>query len=446
MSDAETSWRVSPGLLRVAERAKRHPDVKMLALAHHIDVPALERAYRRLRKDAAVGVDGVTVEVYGERLVENLQALRARMKAGQYRHQPIRRVNIPKDNGAARPIGISTVEDKVVQSALTKVLEAIYEQDFLDCSFGFRPGRGAHDAIRALNGVIDRGDANYIVEADIVSFFDSIDRKVLMEMLRDRIADETLMRLVGKCLHVGILDGERYLEPDEGTAQGSVLSPLLGNIYLHHVLDIWFQREVQPRLRGRSALVRYADDFVICFQREEDAEHVWNVLAARFEKYGLALHPKKTRRFSFRAPRDGDDSGGATFDFLGFTAYWRQAKNGMRRVAFRTRGARLRRAMKAVYEWCRRHRHDPIEEQHLALTRKLNGHDNYYGVNGNSHALKQLRYRAARAWRTWLDRRSQRARMNWKRFKELLRKFPLPPVRIRVQIWGPRQLNLKLQP
>jgi RNA-directed DNA polymerase len=446
MSDAETSWRVSPGLLRVAERAKRHPDVKMLALAHHIDVPALERAYRKLRKDAAVGVDGVTVEAYGERLVENLQALRARMKAGQYRHQPIRRVNIPKDNGAARPIGISTVEDKIVQSALKEVLEAIYEQDFLDCSFGFRPGRGAHDAIRALNGVIGRGEANYIVEADIVSFFDSIDRKVLTEMLRDRIADETLMRLVGKCLHVGVLDGERYLEPEEGTAQGSSLSPLLGNIYLHHVLDVWFQREVQPRLRGRSALVRYADDFVICFQHEDDAERAWNVLAARFAKYGLALHPRKTRRFSFRAPHDGDDSGGATLDFLGFTAHWRRTRTGLQRVTFRTRGARLRRAIKAVFEWCRRHRHDSIGEQHLALKRKLIGHDNYFGVNGNARALHLLRFHASRAWRTWLNRRSQRARMNWKRFNELLQRFPLPAARVRVQIWGSRQLELRLQP
>jgi group II intron reverse transcriptase/maturase len=408
----------------------------MLALAHHIDESALERVYRRLRRNAAVGVDGVTVEQYGERLVENLQALRARMKAGQYRHQPIRRVNIPKDNGASRPIGISTVEDKIVQGAVRDVLEAVYEQDFLDCSYGFRPGRSAHDAIRVLNGVIEQGSANYIVEADIVSFFDSIDRKALMEMLRGRIADETLMRLVGKCLHVGVLDGESYLEPDEGTAQGSSLSPLLGNIYLHHVLDVWFEREVQPRLRGRSALVRYADDFVLCFEREDDADRVWNVLGVRFEKFGLTLHPKKTRRFPFRAPRDGDDKGGATFDFLGFTSHWRRTQGGMQRVAFRTRGARLRRAIKAATEWCRRHRHDPVEVQHLALTRKLNGHYNYFGVNGNGHALQQLRYRVARAWRKWLDRRSQRARMNWKRFNELLRRFPLPGPRIKVQIWS----------
>src|SRR6185436_7938479 len=363
MNDATTSGHVSPELLKVAERAKRHPEQRILALAHLIDEPALERAYRSLRRDAAVGVDGVTVEQYGEKLAENLQTLRARMKAGQYRHQPIRRVNIPKENGMSRPIGVSTVEDKIVQGALREVLESIYEQDFLECSYGFRPKRSAHDAIRRLSGVFREGNANHIVEADIVSFFDSIDRKMLMEMLRGRIADETLMRLVGKCLHVGVLDGTRYLEPAGGTAQGSVLSPLLGNIYLHHVLDVWFQREVQPRLRGRSALVRYADDFVICFQHEEDAARVWKVLAARFEKYGLTLHPKKTRRFSFRAPHDGDDSGGETFDFLGFTAHWRRTRHGMQRVAFRTRGARLRRAIKAVYEWCRRHRHHPVEKQ-----------------------------------------------------------------------------------
>src|ERR1044071_4434908 len=271
MSDATTSWNKSPGLVKVAERAKRHPEQRILALAHLIDEPALERAYRGLRRDAAVGVDGVTVEQYGGRLAANLQALRARMKAGQYRHQPIRRVNIPKENGTTRPIGVSTVEDKIVQGAVREVLEAVYEQDFLDCSYGFRPGRGAHDAIRTLDGVTKRGHANYIVEADIVSFFDKIDRKILMEMLRSRIADERLMRLIGKCLHVGVLDGESVLEPSEGTAQGSVLSPLLGNIYLHYVLDLWFEREVKPRLRGEATLHRYCDDFVMCFEQETDA-------------------------------------------------------------------------------------------------------------------------------------------------------------------------------
>jgi group II intron reverse transcriptase/maturase len=433
---------MSPGLLKVAERAKRHPDVRMLALAHHIDESALERAYRSLRKDAAVGIDGITVEQYGDRLAENVQLLRARMKARQYRHQPIRRVNIPKENGTTRPIGISTVEDKIVQGAVRDVLEAIYEQDFLDCSYGFRPGRSAHDAIRQLNEVITSGSANYILEADIVSFFDSIDRKMLMEMLRGRIADEALMRLVGKCLHVGILDGERYLEPDEGTAQGSSLSPLLGNVYLHHVLDVWFEREVKPRLHGRSALVRYADDFVICFEQEGDGERVWSVIEKRFAKYGLTLHPKKTRRFPFHEPRNGGGKGSATFDFLGFTLYWRRTKTGMWRVACKTRSVRLRRAINAATDWCRRHRHDPVEEQHVALSRKLKGHYSYFAVNGNIVALRKLRIQVERGWRKWLNRRSQRARMTWRRFKELLARFPLPAPRIRVQIWKPRQLTL----
>lgn len=436
MSDAATSWRMSPGLTRVAERAKAHPDVQLFALAHHIDEPALERAYRRLRKEAAVGVDGITVEQYGEQLAANLQALRARMKAGQYRHQPIRRVNIPKASGGTRPIGISTVEDKIVQGALRDVLEAVYEQDFKNCSYGFRPGRSAHDAIRELNRVAELGNANFIVEADIVSFFDSIDRKMLMEMLRGRIADEKLMRLVGKCLHVGVLDGEQYQEPTEGTAQGSSLSPLLGNVYLHHVLDLWYERDVRPMLRGRSALVRYADDFVLCFELEQDAQRVWDVLGERFAKFGLTLHPKKTRCFRFEPPHDGGSKGSATFDFLGFTSHWKRTRSGSYRVAFRTSGARLRRAIVAVSEWCRRHRHDPVKAQHLALTRKLRGHDNYFGINGNYNALRQLRFWVQRSWQKWLNRRSQRARMNWKRFNELLRAHPLPKPEIRVRIWG----------
>ena len=436
MSDATTSWDKSPELEKVAERAKRHPDQRILALAHLIDEPALERTFRRLRRSAAVGVDGVTVEQYGEQLATNLQALRARMKAGQYRHQPIRRVNIPKESGGTRPIGVSTVEDKIVQGALRDVLEAIYEQDFLDCSYGFRPGRGAHDAIRALNAVVMQGHANYIVEADIMSFFDSIDRKMLMEMLRGRIADERLMRLVGKCLHVGVLEGERYLVADEGTAQGSSLSPLLGNVYLHYVLDVWFEREIRPQLRGSAALVRYADDFVLCLEQPEDAAYVRLALEERFKRYGLALHPKKTRSFPFQSPRDGGSKGSSTFDFLGFTVHWQRTRQGSWRVAFRTRGARLRRAITAATEWCRRHRHDSVMEQHQMLTRKLKGHFNYFGVNGNSRALQSLHYAVTRAWRKWLDRRSQRARMTWKRFNELLAAHPLPPPRIKVQIWA----------
>ena len=289
MSDASPSGPMSPGLLKVAERAKAYPSSRLLALAHHIDEAALARAHGRIRKDAAVGEDGVTVKEYGQRLEENARALVERMKAGKYRHQPIRRVHIPKEGNKTRPIGISTVEDKIVQGALREVMEAVYEQDFLPCSYGFRPRRSAHDAIRALNRELRPGAVSHVLEADIVSFFDSIDRKMLMEMLRERIADESLMRLVGKCLHVGILDGEEYSEPDVGTTQGSVLSPLLGNIYLHHVLDLWFEKEVKPRLVGHAVLIRYADDFVVLFQRADDAERVLRVLRQRMARFGLVL-------------------------------------------------------------------------------------------------------------------------------------------------------------
>ena len=251
---------MSPELSKVAERAKREPEGVFHSLAHIIDVPALERAYGRQRKDAAVGVDGMTKEQYGQELEAKLQDLHERLKSKQYRHQPIRRVHLPKEKGKTRPIGISAFEDKVVQEALREVLEAVYEQDFLDCSYGFRPGRSPHDAIRALNRAVYKGEVNWIIEADIQSFFDSVDRKALMEMLSIRVADGSMLRLIGKCLHVGVLDGEEFSTPEQGTVQGSVLSPLLGNVYLHYVLDRWFRDEVKPRLGGKALLVRYADD------------------------------------------------------------------------------------------------------------------------------------------------------------------------------------------
>ena len=272
MSDALTSRNMSPRLLKVVERAQREPEGRFHSLAHLIDVPALERAYRRIRKDGAVGVDGVTKEAYGDELLANLEDLHGRLKSRRYRHQPIRRVHIPKDKGKTRPIGISAFEDKIVQGAVRAVLEAIYEQDFLDCSFGFRPKRSAHDAVRALNQAVRCGKVSWILEADVQSYFDSVDRTKLAELLQIRVADGSLLRLIGKCLHVGVLDGEEYSEPDRGTTQGSVLSPLLGNVYLHYVLDVWFERVVTPRLRGEATLIRYADDFIIGFERHDDAQ------------------------------------------------------------------------------------------------------------------------------------------------------------------------------
>jgi RNA-directed DNA polymerase len=438
MPNASTLADMSPGLLKGVERAQREPEGRFHALAHLIDGPALERAYRRQRSDAAVGVDGVTKEQYGRNLEATLQDLHARLKAKQYRQQPIRRVHLPKGQGKTRPIGISACEDKVVQDAVREGLEAISEQDFLECSYGFRPGRSAHDAVGTLKRHVERGEVRWIFEADIVSFFDSLDRTELKRMLEVRVADGSLLRLIGKCVHVGVLDGEAMWEPELGTVQGSVLSPLLGNVYLHYVLDRWFETEVKPRLRGKATLIRYCDDFIIGFEREDDARRVLAVLEKRLGRFGLTLHPDKTRLLPFWRPPMTQQSGQgpATFDFLGFTFYWRRTRTGHWRMGCKTRRASLRRAKQAIYDWCRRQRQQPVEAQHAALSRRLRGHFNYFGVSGNFGSLQRLVEATKRAWYKWLCRRSQRKRLTWERFTDLLRQRPLPHPRITVRIWG----------
>jgi len=432
----KTGPNMSPKLARVIERAKREPEAQFLSLAHLLDQETLGRAFQRLRANAAVGVDGVSKEQYGLEVESNIAKLHGQLKTMSYRHRALRRVHIPKGDGKTRPIGISCIEDKVVQEGLREVLEAVYEPLFRECSYGFRRGRNAHDALRAIDGWV--GGVSVILEADIKSYFDSIDRKMLMEMLRQRVADTSLLRLIGKCLHVGILDGEEYSEPEQGTTQGSVLSPLLGNVYLHHVLDLWFERDVQPRLRGKAYLVRYADDFVIGFERQDDAERVMGVLRQRFERFGLTLHPEKTCVVPFGRPPWGQSSGKgpSTFDFLGFTHHWRRTQRGAWSNGLKTRAARLRRAIMSVTDYCRSHRHESVKEQHAALTRRLEGHYNYFGVNGNMRDLRRLVRAAERAWHKWLSRRGQRNPMIWERFRALLRVYPLPNPTIRVQIWA----------
>lgn len=372
MTDALTSLDMSTGLRKVAERAKREPAARFNSLAHLIDEKLLAGVYQRLRGNAAVGVDGITKERYGQDLQSNLRELHERLRTKRYRHQPIRRVHIPKEKGRTRPIGISTTEDKVVQSALREVLEAIYEQEFLDCSHGFRPGRSAHDAVRALTRAVDGGEANWILEFDIASFFDSLCRSQLLEMLQRRVADGSILRLIGKCLHVGVLDGEEFTTPAEGTVQGSTLSPLLGNAYLHYVVDLWFAEEVRPHLRGKGILVRYADDGVFGFERQDDAQRVMAVLGKRLARFGLQLHPEKTRLLDFRRPMrsQGEGRSPTTFDFLGFCWYWRRTRRGSWSVTCKTRRARLARAIQSVYAWCRENRHLPVKQQHDMLTRK----------------------------------------------------------------------------
>jgi group II intron reverse transcriptase/maturase len=426
----------SPELLKVVERAK-DPKFTFLALAHLIDEAALTRAYHRLRADAAVGIDGITKEQYGQELERNIGSLHERLWTKRWRHQPIRRIHIPKENGKSRPIGISSTEDKIVQEALRELLEAIYEPIFQDCSYGFRRGRSTHDALRALNGMLFRGEVSWILEIDVESFFDSIHRRMLMEILQERVVDGSLKRLIGKCLHVGVFDGDEYSEPEEGTVQGSVLSPVLGNIYLHHVLDGWFERDVVPRIRGRARLIRYADDAVIGFENEADAWKVLGALKKRFARYGLRLHPEKTRVVPFVRPDRTTKNGKAraTFDFLGFTHYWRRARSGRWMPWVRTRTARLRRFIGAVADWCRSHRHQSVKEQHAALTQRIAGHFNYFGVNGNVPCLQHVLRACTVVWHKWLNRRSQRASKTWDEFNDLLQRHPLPRASVRVQLW-----------
>jgi hypothetical protein len=289
-----------------------------------------------------------------------------------------------------------------------------------------------------LKQIVDGGEVRWIFEADIVSFFDSLDRTELKKMREVRGADGSLLRLIGKCLHVGVLDGEAYVEPEVGTAQGSGRSPLLGNVSLHYVLDRWFETAVKPRLQGKATLIRYGDDFIIGFEREDDARRGMAVLGKRVGRFGLALHPDKTRLGPFGRPPQAPQSGKgpATFDFLGFTFYWTRTRQGHWRMWCKTRRASLRRAEQAIYDWCRRHRHQPVEAQHAALCRRLRGHCNYFGVSGHFRKLLRLVEATKRAWYKWLCRRSQRKRLNWERFTDLLRQFPLPRPRITVQIWG----------
>jgi group II intron reverse transcriptase/maturase len=439
MAGASTSGNMSPELRKVAARAKAEPKGRFHSLAHLLDVPSLKRAYSRARSAAAPGVDGITKEQYGKNLERNLQELHARLRSKRYRHQPIRRISIPKGKGKTRQIGIAAFEDKLVQDAIREVLQAVFEQDFLDCSYGFRPGRSPHDAVRALDRAVHRREIEWIVEADVVSFFDSLDRTWLRKMLEVRIADGSLLRLIGKCLRAGVLDGEEYSEPDEGTTQGSALSPLLGNIYLHYVLDLWFEWKVKPTLRGKAHLIRYADDFILGFEREDDAREVLVALQARMERFGLTLHTDKTRLLPFRRPtsRKQYGKGPATFDFLGFTFYWGRSRNGRWCMWSKTRRDRLRRTIGTVADWCRRHRHLPVKAQHAALTRRLQGHFNYFGVSGNFRSLALLVEQTKRVWFKWLRRRSQRTRLTWERYNALLVRYPLPRPRIKVRIWEP---------
>jgi RNA-directed DNA polymerase len=433
---------------KIAQQSRQAPSMIWTTVAHHIDLEWLREAYRRTRKEGAAGIDGVSAREYEAALEANLTELLEQFKTGSYRAPAVRRVHIPKEGAQSktRPIGIPTLSDKILQRAVLMVLEPIYEQDFLDCSYGFRPGRGAHRALAALwKGLMDI-EGGWVIDLDIQSFFDTVSREHLHDFLDRRVRDGVIRRVIGKWLNAGVMEDGTVWYPEAGTPAGGVISPLLSNLYLHEVLDRWFEHEVQPRVKGRAFIVRYADDAVLGFEHEEDARRVLAVLAKRFSRYGLTLHPEKTRLVEFRSPGCGDGppgSGGHTgrhFDMLGFTHFWARSRKGRWVVKRKTAKGRFGRAVKRMAEWCRQHRHLPVAVQYAAINRKLRGHYAYYGVTGNSRALSRYRQLVERTWRVWLNRRSQRARMTWERYKQLLRRYPLLPPRVVHSIY-PRAAN-----
>ena len=425
MGEPQTSPTISTRLQRIAEKAKASPSEVFRSLAHLITPELLKLAAHRTRKDGAPGVDGQSGEDYMRDLDANIAALWERLQTQRYRAPAVRRVHIPKADGRQRPLGIPTFEDKIVQRAVVMVLECIYEQDFLPCSYGFRPGRSAHGAVEALwEGMMSMG-GGWVLDADIRDFFGTLDHAKLREILRQRVVDGALLRLIGKWLNAGVLEEGRLTRTRSGTPQGGVISPLLANAYLHEVLDVWVERDVLPRLRGRAFLVRYADDFVMVFEHRSDAERLLEVLAKRFAKYGLTLHPTKTRLVRFRRPPDDERPG--TFDFLGFTHFWSRSRRGAPVIKRKTSSARLCRALREIADWCRRHLHVPVRDQQRILNAKIRGHCWYYGITGNSPSLTTYHFHVRRIWRRWLCRRSHAARKPWLWFQRLLRVFPLQP-------------------
>ena len=403
------------------------------SLHHLIDGEWMREAYRLTRKDGATGIDGVTAADYEKDLETNLDDLLDRIKSGSYHAPPVRRHYIPKADGTRRPLGIPTFEDKVAQRAVLMLLEPIYETDFLPCSYGFRRGRSAHDALNALRtGIIEQRQW-WVIDADVEKYFDSIRHSHLRSFLDLRIKDGVVRRMIDKWLKAGVLEGGTVHRPVAGTPQGGVISPILSNIFLHYVLDEWFEKAAKPRLRGRCQLVRFADDFVVALEDRHSGKRLLDVLGKRLGRYGLTLHETKTRYVDFRRGRPSGRrrmASATTFDFLGFTHVWARSRKGNNAVRQITAKGRFARALKSVHEWCKKYRHLPVAAQRDYLARAIRGHCAYYGLTGNSKRLRWFRYQVIRIWRKWLERRNRLRRLNWDRMTELLKRYPLPPARI----------------
>jgi group II intron reverse transcriptase/maturase len=432
MPETSDSDHVSTKQRQIAELAKRHPTMAFTSLNHHLDLNWMREAFFRTRKNGAPGVDGQTWHDYAANLEDNLRSLLERAKSGSYYAPPVRRVRIPKGVGdETRPIGIPTLEDKVLQRAVVMILEAVYEQDFHACSYGFRPRRSAHQALESLWKQTMRTGGGWILEVDIRKFFDTLDHGHLRAFLQRRVRDGVLLRLIGKWLNAGVMEDGQLSYPEDGSPQGGVVSPILANVFLHYVLDEWFATEVQPRLRGQVFLIRYADDFVMGFTHGDDARRVMDVLPKRFGKYGLTLHPDKTRLVPFRRPPHNPPAGdkaakSGTFELLGFTHFWARSRKGVWVVKRKTASSRFTRGVRKITEWCKVNRHLPLEEQHHTLSQKLRGHYAYYGITGNRVALWRFYDATQHVWRKWLMRRKRGGRRPWSWFYLLRRRYPLP--------------------
>lgn len=411
----------------IAQKAKENPAEEFTSLAHHLSFEYLLTSFSKLRKSAASGIDKVKVGDYAQALSANLDSLHTRLRKKAYKAPDIRRVWIGKDNGKQRPLGISTTEDKIVQKAVTELLSLIYEQDFYDFSYGFRPGRNAHQALSELRDQCMRRKIKWILDADIQGCFDNFDHSILRELLSHRVKDPSILRLINLWLKAGVIDGNSLQRNRQGTPQGNIISPLLSNVYLHYVLDTWLDKTVRPLLKGEMFIVRYADDFIIGFEYKEDALRVNQTLPKRMRKYGLSIHPEKSQLIRFEG-KTGEQT--PTFDFLGFTHYWGTSKRSNPVVKRRTSKKKLQKAIKNLTETCKHNKHLRLKVQRKLLSSKLRGMYQYYGIRGNYYALYRL-YRATyHAWFKWLNRRSQRKSYTWEGFKELIKIFVLPRPRI----------------
>ena len=422
---------VSTKLARIAEQSKRDATLVFTTLAHLMDEDFLEEAFYQLRKDAAAGIDQMTVAEYAVNLKGRIADLHRRLVNREYRAQPARRVWIPKGDGGQRPLAILVLEDKIVQRAVAMLLEAIYEPHFCEFSYGFRREHSAHQALTYLRQQCLELGINWVIDADIQKFFDTIAWEQLRTILQKRMNDGAILRLIGMWLHVGVVEGDQVTNQELGTPQGAPISPILANIFLHVVLDEWFQREVRPRMRGDCFLVRFADDFVTGFRLKGDAERVFQVLPQRFERYGLRIHPEKSRMVQFSRPYWKRGKGPGSFAFLGFTHYWAKTLSGGWTIKRKTQGKRLSRFLSGIGDWCKENLHKAIDEQYRMLSAKLRGHYQYYGLRGN-YKMLEVAYEHTRVmWKKWLSRRNSMNRMSWEKFTakvEAVFALPLPRI------------------